>query len=343
MLMTNKRIYRHIRLVLLGVSVLLLVLHGSAVVSSGLTSVGLLTFTRYLSACSHTVARPTLYRTEHSLRQAILWNPANTSARRGLGFVLAMQGREDQAVAVWQNAEGMVEEFIQRGDMAQAAKRYEKALLWYERAARMEPNLGDPWYHIGVIHEGLEEWEQALRAYEQAVEAETFADIGRSSLYYQIGKIYQRHLAPPKLNRALAAYDTAIVLDSFNNDWEAADAHASRGTIYDQQDLNPLASIREYQRAVLLNPEHHWAHLRLGAALYQRYGKVSLAEQEIKQALTLWADDKSRKWPYRILGDIYNDAGLIEKAIAAYQVAFRLDPSDKWVRQALSKLSTNGF
>ena len=337
---TTNRVRRHFRLISLAVIIpLMLVLYGSAVLSSGLTSVGLLTFARYLRASSQTISTPILFQAEHLLRQAILWNPANASAHRGLGFALAAQGRDDEAIAAWQAAEGIAEEFIQRGEQARSAKNYEEALVWYERATMVEPRSGDPWYYAGLMHETLEQWEQGLKAYEQAVKAGGFELVGQSSPYYRLGRLHHRRLAPTQLDKALAAYDAAFALDSFSTDLEAADTHYGRGVIYDRQGRDPRDSIREYQQAVALDPEHKWAHLKLGYALYQEYEDISLAEQEIEQALALWRNNKSRKWPYRLLGDIYRDAGLIEKAMVAYQEALRLDASDKRVQKALSDLA----
>lgn len=336
---TTNVMRRHFRLISLGVIVLaMLVLYGSAVLSSGLSGVGLLAFARYLQASSKLTSTPALLQAEHLLRQAMLWNPANVSAHRGLGLALAAQGREDEAIAAWQAAGGMVDELIQRGEQTRTAKLYEEALAWYKWAAILNLGLGDPWYYAGLVYERLEQWEQALKAYEQAVKVGTFGQVGQSSPYYRLGVMYQRRLAPPQLDKALAAYNAAIALDSFSTDLEAADTHYSLGVIYDRQGRDPRDSIREYQQAVALNPRYKWAHLRLGVALYQAYRDVSLAEREIEQALSLWPDDRSRKWPYRFSGNIYRDAGMNEKAIVAYEEALRLDANDEQVKKILDEL-----
>lgn len=331
--------HRNSPLTLLGVLVpVVLLLYGAKVLSSGVSSVGLLAFARYLQASSQETVTPKLLGAEHLLQQAVLWNPANGSANRGLGFALATQGRENEAVAAWQAVGGMAEELIQRGDQARRAKRYEEALAWYQRAAILEPGFGDAWYDAGLVYERLERWEEALRAYEQAVSVGAFEGVGQSSPYYRLGSIYHRRLTSPQLDKALAAYDSAIAIDDFSSDLEAADSHYERGVIYDWQERDPRDSIREYRQAIVLNPQHRWAHLRLGHALYRVYQNVSLAEQEIEQALALWPDRKSRKWPYRFLGNIYRDAGMLEKAIDVYREALQVDTNDEQVKRILSQL-----
>jgi tetratricopeptide (TPR) repeat protein len=313
-------------------------LSGEAILSSCLSGVGLLAFARYLQDFSSTTSTTSLLQAEHLLRRATLRNSANVSALRGLGLVSAAQGREDEAIAAWQTAGGMMQEFIQRGEQARSAKRYEEALAWYDWAAMVESGQGDPAYYAGLVHEELGQWNEALRAYEQAIELGTFSMIGQSSPHYRLGVIYQRRLAPPRLDEALAAYDAAIALGDFNTDAEAADSHYHRGVTYSWEGRDPRLSMREYQRAIDLNPRHKWAYLKLAEALYQANGDIALAERKIERALSLWPADESRKWPYRFLGDIYKDAGLMERAIAAYREALRLDSDDERVKEILDEL-----
>lgn len=337
---SNNMVRHYLQVVSLSIVIAtMLVVCRSAVMSKALTSVGMLALARYLQASSQTADSSLLPRAEHLFREATRWRRADATAHRGLGLVLAAEGREDEAVVAWQAAGGMLEELIQRGEQARRAESYEEALKWYGRAIAMNPGLGDPWYYTGLAYEGLNQWEQAIEAYRRALDLRAFEYAGRSSPYYRLGWIHQRELDSPQLDKALAAYNAAIALGDFATDTEAAGAYHSRGAIYDRQGRDPLDSVREYRQALALSPQHKWARLRLGQALYRKHGNVSLAEQEIEQALTLWPDIKSRKWPYRFLGDIYRDAGLVEKAVAAYQEALRVDPNDQQVQRVLNELT----
>ncbi|RLC82177.1 MAG: hypothetical protein DRJ03_05160 [Chloroflexi bacterium] len=240
--------------------------------------------------------------------------------------------------AAWEAGGVTAQDLTGAGEEARQAERYEESLGWYERAARMEPGLSDPWYYMGLAREGMEQWAEAVEAYTRAIALGHFRQTHRSSAYYRVGVIYQWKLEPQQAEKALAAYGAAIEADDFSSDWEAADCHYKRGEIYGWQGRNPRESIWEYQQAVTLNSKHHWAHLRLGHALYQASGDIVLAEKKIKQAIAVWPDDEHQKWPYWFLGDIYRETGMIDQAIVAYQKVLRLDPSDEQARDILTTL-----
>jgi len=318
--------------------ILTLILRGAAILSWGWGNAGMVMLEQALFATPGRRAQDIAARAEMLLRQAMVYAPGSRSTWRGLGFALAIQGREDEAVTAWQSAGGMGEKFIQWGEEARSEGQYEEALKWYDWSLRVDSGLGDPWYYRGLVYEVMGRWEEALEAYKRAIEAGVFVHIGRSSPYYRMGRIYQWWLEPRQVDAALRAYEAAIEASDFGANWEAADCHYKRGEIYSWQGRDPRESIRDYQQAISLNPNHHWAHLRLGYALYQVYGDVALAERVIGQAIDLWPDDRDRKWPYRFLGDIYRESGMIDKAIVAYQDVLRFDPNDAHAQNILRML-----
>ncbi|MBK9051480.1 MAG: tetratricopeptide repeat protein [Chloroflexi bacterium] len=88
-----------------------------------------------------------------------------------------------------------------------------------------------------------------------------------------------------------------------------------------------MAAIPYYQATLALTPQDHWARLRLGYALYWGAGDLSAAVTAIQQAITAWPDEKYRQWPYFYLGEVYENAGLVPEAVAAYERALQLDPA----------------
>jgi tetratricopeptide (TPR) repeat protein len=216
------------------------------------------------------------------------------------------------------------EQFIARGEEEQAKGNYDEALAWYLRAARLEPELGDPWYYQGVVYDGLGEWKAALEAYERAIGLASFRSVHRSSLYYRTGRIYQSGLEPRRLEDAVAAYETAIEFDDFASTWEAADCHYRRGEVLRLIGSDPDEYIAEFRRAIELNPGHAWAHIRLAAAIYARDRDAAKAESLLLRALELAPQNK---WAFLQLGDLYRREGQCQAAESAYRRALEIDPA----------------
>jgi len=238
-------------------------------------------------------------------------------------------------VAAWRAGGISAQQLIEAGEEARNAKRYEEALRWYGRAARLEPHRGDPWYYAGLAREGMERWEEALAAYERAVAVGSFTGVHCSSPYYRMGVIYQWRLEPRQLDAALAAYESAIETDDFSANWEAADCHYKRGEILLWKGADPDEYIREFQQAIELNPRHDWAHIRLGFAYYARDRDAVRAETEIRQAIAL---SPRNKWAYYHLGEVYRQEGRTNEARAMYEKALEIDPEFEAAQKRLESL-----
>lgn len=275
---------------------------------------------------------------QHWLQAAVALNHGNRGAISGLGFVLASQGRENEALAAWRDAEAPADLFISRGNLARATGRVETALKWYQRANALPAAGSDGWHYEGLTYGMLGDWDSARQAHEQAISLNSFDAVGRSSPYYRLGVIYQQYTQPPRLDKALNAYNMAVALNDFTQVSETADSYYKRGIIYEAQGRDPKYALPEYQQAAALNSKHHWAHLKLGITRYQVDKDISAAEQEIERALEVWPADTSRKWPYRFLGDMYREAGMKTQAEAAYREALSWDPRDEQVKSSLAKL-----
>lgn len=272
------------------------------------------------------------------LQKATSVLPDNYSAGRSLGLALALQGHEDEALAIWKGSR-IAAGFAQYGEQARQAGRYQEALVWFRRAYQLEPGSAAYAYYTGLMHERLQQWRAAEAVYRAALDTAAFHDLGQSDLYYRLGLLYQWRLAPPEPEAAETAYLAAIQWSDFRASQDKADTYYRLGELYDNQGHEPGRYLAYYQQAVALDPDHYWAHLRLGQALYETTGDVRAAVSEMERALALWPAESSRKWPYRLLGDLYRESGAIQEAIVAYQEAQRWDPADEYVQAALRELT----
>jgi tetratricopeptide (TPR) repeat protein len=156
-----------------------------------------------------------------------------------------------------------------------------------------------------------------------------------------MGEIYRLIESHKDLDKSLEMFSLALEHNTFSNAYFRAETFYKRGEIYGWQGRDPRESIYEYQRAIEFYPDHPWAHLRLGYDLYRAYGDVNSAEVEIFRAIELWQSDSFKTRPYQYLGEIYTDAGLIEKAIVAYEEVLRIDPNDQQAQEMLHSLNAN--
>lgn len=244
----------------------------------------------------------------------------------------------NQMVNAWQLGGFTSSEFLGAGEEARKAAQYSDAVTWYKRASVMAPALGDPWYYIGLVRQAQGRWAMALEAYSRALQADVFQDVGRSDVYFRQGVVYQGVSDYQDLRQALILYDVALEIDSFSSDELKAQAFYKRGEVYGLLGRTLSEVIAQYRQALTLRPNHRWARLRLGYALYWKDGELGVAKAEIERALAIWPNNAYRKWPYRYLGDIYRDAGLVDKAVDAYQEALRIDPNDTRVKEILASL-----
>lgn len=125
----------------------LVTLSWRTLISSFAGNVGLLLMARSLSSAvppgpeskeSDTMGRE---QARQWLHMATQLNGANAGAWRGQGFGLAAEGQEQEAIAAWHAAGITGQEFIQRGEAARLAGDYLEALIWYERAEKLDLSL----------------------------------------------------------------------------------------------------------------------------------------------------------------------------------------------------------
>lgn len=84
----------------LALAVLLLgLLCGPFVLSRALSNMGMITLSRALVPVPQ--ALDTLAQAEHWLRQAVAWDEDNSTAHRGLAWVMTARGESEEAVREW--------------------------------------------------------------------------------------------------------------------------------------------------------------------------------------------------------------------------------------------------
>lgn len=313
----------------------ILALFGPTLLSFAWSSVGLAMLGRALIDGPDLLVIQTATKAEALLRQSTAYASENCYAWRGLGFALAAQGREGEAIVAWQAAGEMAKEFIEWGTTARKAARYQEALTWYGRAALVEPELRTPWYYIGLTYEQMEEWEQAAEAYREGLQRSVISGIQPSDIYFRLGWISERKLPGQDGQTVLALYDQALYLDIFSNVWTQVQTHYSRGEVLRKLGRKREA-MKEYEWVIAHCPSDYWAHVHLGSLTWELDRDAAQAEALFLRAIDI---DNGNKWAFKGLGLVYQEIGRRDGAVEAYRWVLVLDPTDVVANEQLAKMT----
>jgi tetratricopeptide (TPR) repeat protein len=269
-----------------------------------------------------------LARTESQLLAALEYHPQRASTRRMLAVVRRAQGANAPAGL---NAGELLEWGQRKEQVGEAAAAH----YLYQWAIDVEPDLGDSWYRLGRLYQTQAAVTAALHAYERAALAPTWQNVGRSDVYAAQADVLLVTQPGESLAAARARYRQALAVDHFGDAAGRATTHYRLGELLLWHENDPAAAVPHYRASLATRPADHWARLRLGYALYWSGAGVSVAEREILTAIAHWPDEKYLIWPYFYLGEMYENAGLPLKAIAAYEQVIDLDPANERVQARL--------
>jgi tetratricopeptide (TPR) repeat protein len=209
------------------------------------------------------------------------------------------------------------------GDCLRGRGANSEALIAYQQAIALDnDNSLRKHLTLGWMYTSQQKWEQAIAAYQRAVELAP----GNPEAYQRLAEIWYGQQHDP--GRAIQTLQAALVFHPGD-----ANLCLSIGNIY--RETKELAQAEEwYRRAVALAPGNAWYHASLAEALAQQ-GKGGQAIVEYEQAARL--DHSNASYQVR-LGDLCRDAGRTEEARAAYQAALALRPNDEYVKKQLTQL-----
>jgi tetratricopeptide (TPR) repeat protein len=215
--------------------------------------------------------------------------------------------------------------WYRKGNALFDLKRYEEALEAYEKAIELNPeDAADAWNGKGSALEALGRYEEALEAYEKAIELnpEDAADA-----WYDKGDAL---FDLKRYDEALEAYEKAIEL----NLEDAADAWYDKGNaLYNLKRYDE--ALEAYEKAIELNLENPAdAWYDKGDALHnlKRYDE---ALEAYEKAIELNLEDVADAWNGK--GNALYDLERYKEALKAYEKAIELDPkhANAWYNKGL--------
>ncbi len=259
-------------------------------------------------------------------RQAAELDPAYVAPQSGLGNVYVKMGRHAEAAAAYRRAINLAPEtawfhrnlalvYEQQGNYEAALEAYQQAINRYP-AGQPGRDQAAIWYYVGNAYRTLRRYDEAITAYQRAIELDPQYALPWNSL----GSIFNTQ---EREAEAVAAYTRAIQLDP-----TYAWPYHNLGLIAEKQAKYPEA-IKLYEEAIVRHQEEKdqatsWH--RLGH-VYETLGQSERAIVVDRRASEL---DPASALPWNSLGDIYSDLEQLEAAVAAYQQAIKLEPDYAW-------------
>lgn len=305
---------------------------GPQIVSSYWSNLGLVLL-------NNNIAYPQKYHyevIEHPLFKALQNYNANKSASRALGFIYAVNGQEDRAVEMWQpGGSTLALELIDWGQRTVQQQQPQEAILWYERAARVDPQLGDPWFFLGQIYENEGNWSAASSAYQKGLESgKHFIRSGRSSLLLQLGQVEYEMQGPGQAQKVLEMYDLALKYDDFSNNWSRTQSQYRRGEMLSLLGRKEEAAA-SFAQVIEERPDDYWAYTKLGALTWELDQDASKAEAILLKALSI---EDQNKFTYLNLGQLYLETQRFSEALEMYQKVLIIDPEDPAAREKVREI-----
>ena len=197
------------------------------------------------------------------------------------------------------------------GDAYCELEQYAEAIEAYQQALRIKPEDAMVWTNLGLAYADSGQIANAIKAYQQALRLNPEWAVAWRSL----GGAYRES---GQLSKAIEAYQRAL-----RSSPEWAGAWRSLGAAYIESDQFSKA-IEACQQSVRLNPEYAAAWQCLGFA-YRRSGQFSKAIEAYQQALRIKPEDATL---WYLLGSVYNKSGQKEQVMQIYRRLKTLDPAE---------------
>jgi len=217
--------------------------------------------------------------------------------------------------------EGMdAEYYAELGDSLRLEGEYEKAIVEFTRAIKLDPAYNWAFAHRGEAFRQNKEYEKAIADFDKAIElnpdyAWAFASRGDS------------HRLLENYDQALADFNKAIELDPYH--W----AYAHRGETYRQSSEYDQA-ISDFTLAIEDKGDYPWAYGRRGEC-YRMIGDYKQAMVDLDRAIEL---DPENDYAYASRGQTYRQIGDFLKALVDFNKALELDPDYTWVIEKRDEL-----
>src|SRR6266550_3709822 len=246
---------------------------------------------------------------EGALRRYLLVHAASDDALYLLGYVLHREGKAAESLATYTKAAQL--RTLTGDDLKIVGLNYvllndyPDAIKWLEKAVEAEPNNKEAWYFLGRAYYTKSRVPEAHKAFLTVLEM----DPRDAKAENNLGLILESEAQP---DAAIDAYRKAI-------QWQEQSVRPSEqpylnlGSLLMEQSRAGEA-IPLLQKAVELAPRDAICRLKLGTA-YLRLGKLPDAQRDLEKAVQLAPDDPAAHYQ---LGKLYKEMKALSRAKAEF-------------------------
>lgn len=233
---------------------------------------------------------------------------------KAYGLLLFVQGREDEAAAVWQAAGlSAAEVTAVQGRYAESVNRSDAAVIWFEQAVAFDENLASAWHALGWHRQQVGDSAMARTAYEQALA------LGFASSVDPLARLWRDD---GDHETAAAIWQSALQHYPIHADrlrwWQGLTNSLRAAARWDEGWEAVTAALQEF-------PEDAWLYVEKAAIVYGRSADADAAMEAVHTAVSL--DDT-------VVGAYSTAAGILA-AERRYEAAY------DWYTEAIRRSPNN--
>ncbi len=249
-------------------------------------------------------------------KQAIHLAPDQIFAWNNLGNLCAKIGRNDEAMVAFRKAlEGNYKDAIAWTGLANVHYKIgyvDDAIAAYRKAIQYMPKFAQPWCGLGDVYASIGRGDEAMKAYHKAI------DLNKQYVtpWIRLGILFHKQ---ERYREAVKAYQRALGLDPNSSAiWnELGMIHVKSEALDEAEEA--------FRKAIELDRGYGLAYSNL-AFTYMQRGEYKKTVSLLLRSIDLLEKDSDKAVAWNRLATVYRCLNDYDNALAAYQMADKLDP-----------------
>jgi tetratricopeptide (TPR) repeat protein len=256
-------------------------------------------------------------------QQALQINPGYAVAHYNLGIALFRKGKVDEAIAHYQQALQIKPDYAEAhnnlGGVLLQEGDVDEAIAHLQKALQINPNNAEAHYNLGCALIRKNNADEAITEFQKALQIKP----DYAEACYNLGIVL---LQKGRADEAITQFQKVLQTKP-----DYADACYNFGIALSQKGRADEA-ITQFQKVLQINPDDTDALYNLGSVLFQK-GDVDEAIAQFQKVLQI---DRGYARVHNDLGGALLQKGKVDEAILQFQEALQINPDDLKAQNNLS-------